>query len=107
MQEIIQGISRITNTSASGSLNYNQDDLVIAQDGNKLRKEKKKSEIVTAKKNSDSTLFDNSEIDSELDEQKLQSKRKEINTKGNLSKKKKLLQEHHRYLPKLLFDLKH
>ena len=50
LQEIIQGISRITNTSASGSLNYNEDDLVIAQDGNKLRKEKKKSEIVTAKK---------------------------------------------------------
>ena len=50
MQEIIQGISRITNTSASGSLNYNEDALVIAQDGNKLRKEKKKSEIVTAKK---------------------------------------------------------
>ena len=88
LQEIIQGISRITNTSASGSLNYNEDHHVIAQDGHKLRKEKKKSEIVTVKKNSDSTLFDNSEIDSELDEQKLQSKRKEINTKGNLSKKK-------------------
>ena len=88
-------------------MNYNEDDLVIAQDGNKLRKEKKKSEIVTAKKNGDSTLFDNSEIDSELDEQKLQSKRKEINTKGNLSKKKKLPQDHRPNLPKLLFDLKH
>ena len=109
IKEIIQGISRITNTSASGSLNYNEDDHVIAQDGHKLRKEKKKSEIVTAKKKliDDSILFDNSEIDSDVDEQKLESKPKEINTKGNLSKKMKLLQYHHQHLPKLLFDLKH